>query len=525
MLTVQPGADAAKVAATISTWPDVTVYSTQQQVDLLLSGMVDKARRQLGLFRVLLIIISTIIMALIIYTLTLDKIHDIAMLKLMGARNRVIVGLILQQALLIGALGYGLAYWLGTFAFPKFPRLVVIETPDLLQLAVHRAGHFRARQPDRHRQSHARRTEQGVVMTATANNTPAVEAIGLTKIYGSGNTEVVAMKDVSLKLARGEVVALLGPSGAGKSTFLTAIGLINPPTSGRIVLGGEAVMDGDRALVDVRAYRRQHLGFVFQKANLIPFLNAVENVAVAMEINDVSPRAARKRAMELLDYLGVADRANNLPDALSGGQQQRVAVARALANQPSLILADEPTAALDSHRGRQVMELFRKVAHERGSAVIVVTHDHRSLDVFDRTYEMEDGRVAGEVASGILPDVEGGILPPGKGVAELAWKRFHRPVAAVLSAGLGGPALRQARMPAATENRPAGDIANRTVDDTISGPNRSPGSCPFRRADQCHHKLPDVGPCPGLYLGLCIRPPARGPPLGQTPPFFSRHAA
>jgi putative ABC transport system ATP-binding protein len=222
---------------------------------------------------------------------------------------------------------------------------------------------------------------------------PAVEAVGLTKIYGSGNTEVVALKDVSVTLAQGEIVALLGPSGAGKSTFLTAIGLINPPTSGRIFIGGVPVMDADRALVDVRAYRRQHLGFVFQKANLMPFLNAVENVALAMEINDVPSRTARKRAMDLLDYLGVADRAKNLPDALSGGQQQRVAVARALANQPSLLLADEPTAALDSHRGRQVMELFRKVAHERGSAVIVVTHDHRSLDVFDRTYEMEDGRL------------------------------------------------------------------------------------------------------------------------------------
>jgi putative ABC transport system ATP-binding protein len=196
---------------------------------------------------------------------------------------------------------------------------------------------------------------------------------------------------VSLAVARGEVVALLGPSGAGKSTLLTAIGLINPPTSGRIVIGGQPVLEADRALVDLRAFRRQHLGFIFQKANLIPFLNAVENVQVAMEINDMPPRAARRRALELLDYLGVADRAKNLPDALSGGQQQRVAVARALANQPSLILADEPTAALDSQRGRQVMELFRKVAHERGSAVMVVTHDHRSLDVFDRTYEMEDG--------------------------------------------------------------------------------------------------------------------------------------
>ena len=152
-------------------------------------------------------------------------------------------------------------------------------------------------------------------------------------------------------------------------------------------------MDGARALVDLRAFRRHHLGFVFQKANLIPFLNAVQNVQVALEINDVPARAARRRALELLDYLGVADRANNLPSALSGGQQQRVSVARALANDPNLILADEPTAALDSHRGRQVMELFRKVAHERGAGVIVVTHDQRSLDVFDRTLEMEDGQL------------------------------------------------------------------------------------------------------------------------------------
>ena len=230
-------------------------------------------------------------------------------------------------------------------------------------------------------------------MSAAVNTTPAVEAIGLTKIYGAGNTEVVAMQNATMQLARGEVVALLGPSGAGKSTFLTAVGLINAPTAGRIVIGGTPVLDGPQALVDWRSFRRRHLGFVFQKANLIPFLNAVENVAVAMEINDVSPSAARKRALQLLDYLGVADRADNLPDALSGGQQQRVAVARALANEPSLILADEPTAALDSHRGRQVMELFRKVAHEHGSAVIVVTHDHRALDVFDRTYEMEDGEL------------------------------------------------------------------------------------------------------------------------------------
>ena len=221
----------------------------------------------------------------------------------------------------------------------------------------------------------------------------ALDVTGLTKIYGSGNTEVVAMKDVTLQVAPKQVIALVGPSGAGKSTLLTALGLINPPTTGSIAIAGQKVMEADQALVDLRAFRRRNLGFVFQKANLIPFLSALENVQVALEINDVNPRAARDRSLELLKYLGIEERAHHLPDALSGGQQQRVAVARALANRPQLILADEPTAALDSHRGRQVMELFRKVAHENSAAVIVVTHDHRALDIFDKIYEMEDGRL------------------------------------------------------------------------------------------------------------------------------------
>jgi putative ABC transport system ATP-binding protein len=227
--------------------------------------------------------------------------------------------------------------------------------------------------------------------TILQSDAPSVEAQTLTKVYGRGNTEVVAMREVSFQVRRGEVVALLGPSGAGKSTLLTALGLINPPTSGRISISGCPVMDGPKPLVDIRAFRRKYLGFVFQKANLIPFLSALENVQVALEINDAPARKARKRALELLDYLGVADRSRSLPATLSGGQQQRVAVARALANNPSLILADEPTAALDSVRGRQVMELFRMVAHEQKAGVIVVTHDHRALDVFDRILEMEDG--------------------------------------------------------------------------------------------------------------------------------------
>ncbi len=197
-------------------------------------------------------------------------------------------------------------------------------------------------------------------MTTTLK-TPAIEADDLTKICGSGHTEVVAMRGASMHVSQGEVVALLGPSGSGKSTFLTAVGLINPPTSGRITIGGKLVLDGSRAHANLRSFRRQHIGFIFQKSNLIPFLSAVENVQFAMQHNWQSNRASY--------------RASNFPSMLSGGQQQRIAVARSLANQPRVILADEPPAALDGHRGRQVMELFAKVAHEQGAGVIVVTHD------------------------------------------------------------------------------------------------------------------------------------------------------
>ncbi|MEX0776114.1 MAG: ABC transporter ATP-binding protein [Phycisphaeraceae bacterium] len=231
-------------------------------------------------------------------------------------------------------------------------------------------------------------------MSAAASQSQTVlEAQGLTKVYGSGHTEVVAVRNATLSVARGQIVALLGPSGAGKSTLLTLLGLILTPNTGRIAIGGTSVFENERTRVNVRRFRRQHLGFVFQKANLIPFLTAVENVRLAMEINDQPARASKRRAMELLEYLGVGERAHHLPSKLSGGEQQRVAVARALANRPALILADEPTAALDSVRGRQVMELFRKVAHEQNAGVIVVTHDHRALDLFDRHLEMEDGNL------------------------------------------------------------------------------------------------------------------------------------
>ena len=217
----------------------------------------------------------------------------------------------------------------------------------------------------------------------------AVRAVALRKTYGAGSAAVAALDNVSLTLVRGTVAALLGPSGSGKSTLIKALGFVSPADAGEVYFEGRLVVKDGRPLADLALLRRRHLGFVFQKANLTSFLTARENVEIACEFGGKD----HARARELLGYLDVAHREDAYPETLSGGEQQRVAIARALANEPSLILADEPTAALDSVRSKIVMELFRNVAHERGTAVLVVTHDHRALDVFDVIYEMEDGRI------------------------------------------------------------------------------------------------------------------------------------
>jgi putative ABC transport system ATP-binding protein len=218
-----------------------------------------------------------------------------------------------------------------------------------------------------------------------------VRAEGLCKTYGEGAGEVHALDDVDFSLEKGSIAALLGPSGSGKSTLIKALGFVSPADRGSVWFDDRLVVQDGKALADLPALRRRHLGFVFQKANLTSFLTARENVAIACELGGKTDGPAR--ADELLRYLDVGRRADAYPDVLSGGEQQRVAIARALANEPSLVLADEPTAALDSVRSRAVMELLRRIAHERGAAVLVVTHDHRALDVFDALYEMEDGRL------------------------------------------------------------------------------------------------------------------------------------
>ncbi len=186
---------------------------------------------------------------------------------------------------------------------------------------------------------------------------------------------------------------MLGPSGSGKSTLLLAISLILEPTTGRIVVNGQVVYNNGWTGVDDRAFRRRNIGFIFQQHNLIPFLTAIENVALVMQLNGIGRREATRRAKELLGYLEIAHRADSLPANLSGGEQQRVAIGRALANEPPLILADEPTAALDTERGVKVMALLRRIARERRSAVITVTHDHRMIEGFDTVYHLDDGRL------------------------------------------------------------------------------------------------------------------------------------
>lgn len=223
---------------------------------------------------------------------------------------------------------------------------------------------------------------------------PAILAEHLTKIFGRGETEVVALKDVSLAVEVGELVALMGPSGSGKTTLLRALSLIDPPTQGCITIAGERVCTDSLSVVDDRRLRREKMGIIFQAYNLIPFLTALENVAIVLTLNGVPYREAIRRAGDLLGRLDLTHRAGIHPATLSGGEQQRVSVARAVVNNPAVILADEPTAALDTERGKAVMGLLRRLGRERQAAVIVVTHDERMIAGFDRVYHMTDGRIA-----------------------------------------------------------------------------------------------------------------------------------
>lgn len=219
----------------------------------------------------------------------------------------------------------------------------------------------------------------------------AVEAKDLVKVYGQGRTKVEALKGINLAVNHKELVAIMGPSGSGKTTLLMILGLVTEPTQGQLLLEGESIYNGKAR--DLQRLRREKIGFIFQSANLIPFLTARKNLLLPLELIGTVGRPANSRAMELLEYLEVADRADHLPEQLSGGEGQRVAIARALANSPAMILADEPTASLDTERGLSVMRLLRKVSTEQGTAILVVTHDTRMISEVDRVIRLMDGRM------------------------------------------------------------------------------------------------------------------------------------
>ncbi len=221
--------------------------------------------------------------------------------------------------------------------------------------------------------------------------TPVVEVRHISKHFGDGPTRVDALRDVTLDIYPGTVVGLRGPSGSGKSTLLNVIGCIQEPNSGQLTLNGERVYDGRWLRNDLRRLRLEKIGFIFQSHNLLPFLNAWENVAIAHILAGTAAAVAKQRAEELLAYLQVEHRKDAMPSQLSGGEAQRIAIARALANDPRIVLADEPTAALDSQRAGTVIDLLRKVAAEHQAAVIVVTHDNKIMDRFDHIYSLRDG--------------------------------------------------------------------------------------------------------------------------------------
>lgn len=223
---------------------------------------------------------------------------------------------------------------------------------------------------------------------------------GLAKRYGSGETAVDALKDVNMEVAAGEVVGLVGPSGSGKSTLLKALGAVIEPSAGRMTIGDQVIYDNGWQIKDLRALRRDSIGFIFQAPYLIPFLNVTDNIALLPMLAGQANAKSREQALTLLQALDMAHRAKAMPSQLSGGEQQRVAIARALVNRPPVVLADEPTAPLDSERALAVIRILGQMARQYETAIIVVTHDEKIIPTFRRIYHIRDGVTYEEAGEG-----------------------------------------------------------------------------------------------------------------------------
>ncbi len=231
-------------------------------------------------------------------------------------------------------------------------------------------------------------------------NGKGIRIEGLKKRYGRGDTAVDALKGVDMQVAPGEVVGLVGPSGSGKSTLLKCLGAVIEPTAGRMILGDEVIYDNGWKVKDLRALRRDRIGFIFQAPYLIPFLDVTDNVALLPMLAGKANAESRKQAVELFKALDVEHRAKAMPAQLSGGEQQRVAIARGLVNRPPVILADEPTAPLDSERALAVIRILNDMARKFETAIIVVTHDEKIIPTFKRIYHIRDGVTYEEAGEG-----------------------------------------------------------------------------------------------------------------------------
>ena len=223
---------------------------------------------------------------------------------------------------------------------------------------------------------------------------------GLRKRYGEGDTAVDALKDVNMIVAPGEVIGLVGPSGSGKSTLLKCLGAVIEPSAGRMTLGDQLIYNNGWQIKDLRELRRDKIGFVFQAPYLIPFLDVTDNVALLPMLAGYPNVESRQRALALLEALDVSHRAKAMPSQLSGGEQQRVSIARALVNRPPVILADEPTAPLDSERALAVIRILNQMALQYQTAIIVVTHDEKIIPTFKRIYHIRDGKTHEEAGEG-----------------------------------------------------------------------------------------------------------------------------
>ena len=224
-------------------------------------------------------------------------------------------------------------------------------------------------------------------------NQQSIRVENLVKTFGKGDTVVNVIDGADFSINSGELIALIAPSGAGKTTLLMMIGCVEEPTSGTMWLGDEKVYENKWLNKDTRTIRREKIGFIFQAHYLIPFLNIIDNITLLPQTNGQSKEDAEKFAMELLEYFDIKEKAYSMPSQLSGGQNQRVAIARALANKPKIILADEPTAALDAERSVSVVQMLKKIAVEQNVAVVMVTHDEAMLPLCDRIIKIENKKV------------------------------------------------------------------------------------------------------------------------------------